>query len=159
MMVCFPGYGPSFSVPLFCSVGKVPFRTGRGPAAQSASILFALWLWLPRSSCQCPWPSDPLADIFVAQMQSASGALSLHKLSVQEILGDLAIIHSDYRSEPAQASLLQQCEGAEDFSSLQDSVVGDFVLPLVGVWISNNLSWHKQVIEQTARANKLLGYI
>jgi hypothetical protein len=27
------------------------------------------------------------------------------------------------------------------------------------VWISNNLTWNKHVYEQTARANKLLGYI
>jgi hypothetical protein len=29
----------------------------------------------------------------------------------------------------------------------------------LGVWISNNLTWNKHVYEQTARANKLLGYI
>ena len=46
------------------------------------------------------------ADVFVAQMRSASGSLSVHKLSVQEILGDPAIVHSDYMSEPAQAYLL-----------------------------------------------------
>ena len=71
----------------------------------------------------------PLADVFVAQMRTASGALSLHKLSVQEILGDPAIVHSDDMSEPAQASLLQQCEHDKEFSFLQDSVVTDFALP------------------------------
>ena len=62
-------------------------------------------------------------------MPSAIVALSLHKLSVQDILGDPPIVNSDYMSKPVQASLLQQCKHAEDFSSRQDSVVGDFVLP------------------------------
>ena len=70
-----------------------------------------------------------LADVFVAHVQPVSGALSLHKFFVQEILRDPAIFYSDYMFEPAQASLLQQCEHAEDFNSLQDGVVGDFVLP------------------------------
>ena len=29
----------------------------------------------------------------------------------------------------------------------------------LGVWVSNNLNWNKQVLDQTARANRLLGYI
>ena len=29
----------------------------------------------------------------------------------------------------------------------------------LGVWVSNNLTWNKQVLEQTARANRLLGFI
>ena len=29
----------------------------------------------------------------------------------------------------------------------------------LGVWISNNLTWRKQVLEQCSKANKMLGFI
>lgn len=50
-------------------------------------------------------------------MRSACGALSLHWLSVQKILGDPAIAgRSDCMSETAQTPLLQHCKHAEDLA-------------------------------------------
>lgn len=48
----------------------------------------------------------------------------------QEIFGDPAIVHYDYVSDPALVSLLWQFEHVEDSGSLEDSVFGDFVLPV-----------------------------
>ena len=48
-----------------------------------------------------------------------------------EIFGDPVIVHSDYMSDPTpRISLLWQFEHAEDCSSLEGSVFGDFVLPV-----------------------------
>ena len=66
----------------------------------------------------------PLADVFVAKVRSDCQWDAFPAQALRT--GDPAIVYSDYMSEPAQASLLQQCEHAEDFSPLQDSVVGDF---------------------------------
>ena len=119
MLVCLPGFWHSFSVSLFRSVGQVTLRTGRSSSALSASTLLALWsVGFPGIGVNShAFLRIPHADFFVAQMRSACRALSLHQLSIQKILGDPAIVHSEYMSEPAQMPLLQQCEHAEDFAS------------------------------------------
>ena len=98
------GFEPPFSVSLFRSVGQVSPCPGRCPAAQHASKCWALCSYgFPGVGVDARCLRVPLAFVFVAQMRSVSVILSLHKLSVQEILGDLAIVHSDCMSEPAQA--------------------------------------------------------
>ena len=71
-----------------------------------------------------------LQTSFVSQLGSACRAFTaLCQLTVDEILGDSAIVHAYHMPQPAHASLLQQCVHAGDSSSLQDAVVCDFVLP------------------------------
>lgn len=47
-----------------------------------------------------------LADVFVAQLGSASRTLPIEKLSIHEILGDAAVFHPNQVSKPAQSSPL-----------------------------------------------------
>ena len=64
----------------------------------------------PRTLCVYGFPGDrvnahdlqmALTNVFVVQIRSASGTLSLNKLSVQKILRGPAIFHCDYMPEPA----------------------------------------------------------
>ena len=71
----------------------------------------------------------PFEDIFISQLGSACRAFALCQLTVEEILGGPAVVHAYHMPQPTHASLLQQCVHAEDYSSLQDVVVCDFVLP------------------------------
>ena len=92
MLVCLPGYGPSFSVSLFCSVGQVSLRIGKGPCCSLRSYSFCL---------------HAVRFVAIASQGFVSMPMAF-KLSVQEILGDPVIVHSDNMSEPAQAYLLEQ---------------------------------------------------
>ena len=69
-------------------------------SAQSASKTFSLRLQLPTW-----WGRYPLTDVFVSQLESGCPAFALCHLTVEEILGDPAVLHVYHMPQPALVGL------------------------------------------------------
>ena len=101
-LACLHGLQPFVSF-FLCAAERASLRTWRDLSAQSVSRLTVWELFLPICSGLCF--SMSLAHIFESQLWPACGTFSLHKFTVEEVLGDTSIVNTHDVAEPAHTSV------------------------------------------------------
>ena len=78
-----------------------------------------------------------LANVFVAQMWVASWSCTNDKLTVKQIFGNSAVVHSVDMAQPSESSLGQDSEHAGDPCTPEYLCVRYFVLPCDSLCVSD----------------------